>query len=298
MNKVLAEIIAGTIPHKMTRNRWRGLLRYGVFNVARLKRRIKENTTTPQNYLTICSIAKNEGPYVKEWLDWHINKGVEKFYFYDNESTDNTREVLEPYIRSGVVDYKYWPGRCQQLPAYDDCMENHRFDSRWIAVIDLDEFIIPVRDGSIPAFLKTMEDFSVVELNWMCYGSGGQKEKTPGSVMERFKYHAKPDYIKNRHVKSIVDPRRVCVMIGCHEAARIRGYAGDSHGRRIRKNFRDREPQYDVIHINHYAVKSYEEFLLKKARGRARTLAQRQMDYFLEYDRNEIKDEFPDSAQG
>ena len=28
MNKVLAEIIAGLIPHKMTRNKWRGILRY------------------------------------------------------------------------------------------------------------------------------------------------------------------------------------------------------------------------------------------------------------------------------
>ena len=32
MNKVAAEIIAGVIPHKMTRNRWRGILRYGIIN--------------------------------------------------------------------------------------------------------------------------------------------------------------------------------------------------------------------------------------------------------------------------
>ena len=42
MNKALAEIIAGVIPHKMTRNRWRGLLRYGVFKAMKLKWRMKE----------------------------------------------------------------------------------------------------------------------------------------------------------------------------------------------------------------------------------------------------------------
>ena len=36
MNKVLAEIIAGVIPHKMTRNRWRGILRFGLFNAVKL----------------------------------------------------------------------------------------------------------------------------------------------------------------------------------------------------------------------------------------------------------------------
>lgn len=61
MNKVLAEIIAGGIPHKMTRNRWRGLLRYGLFNAIRLKYRMKHDHTVPQYYLTVCAIAKTKG---------------------------------------------------------------------------------------------------------------------------------------------------------------------------------------------------------------------------------------------
>ena len=49
MNKVAAEIIAGVIPHKMTRNRWRGILRYGIINAIKLKWRIKHNNTTPEH---------------------------------------------------------------------------------------------------------------------------------------------------------------------------------------------------------------------------------------------------------
>ena len=129
MNKVLAEIIAGVIPHKMTRNRWRGLLRYGLFNAWRLKRRLKRDHTQPKYYLAVCAIAKNEGPYFKEWIEWHRAKGVEKFYIYDNESTDGTREVLAPYIESGLVDYTYFPGRKRQLAAYDDCFDRHRLEA-------------------------------------------------------------------------------------------------------------------------------------------------------------------------
>ncbi len=33
MHKALAEIIAGMIPHKMTRNRWRGILRFNSNNI-------------------------------------------------------------------------------------------------------------------------------------------------------------------------------------------------------------------------------------------------------------------------
>lgn len=290
MNKVLAEIIAGIIPHKMTRNRWRGILRYGLWNAWKLKRKLKYDYTQPKFYLAVCAIAKNEGPYFQEWIEWHLKQGVEKFYVYDNESTDCTREVLEPYIRSGIVDYVFFPGTKRQLAAYDDCFERHRTEARWIAVIDLDEFIVPMLDRTIPGFLQRMENFSAVEINWLVYGSGGAKKKAPGGVMERFRKHSLPGHKLNTHVKSIVDPRRVCSMIGCHEAARISGHSADSHGNPLKKGFRDRKPQQDVIRINHYAVKSYEEFLCKRARGRARINTLREYGYFDQYDLNDIEE--------
>lgn len=290
MNKVLAEIIAGLIPHKMTRNRWRGLLRYGLVSVWRLKWKLNHDHTSPKYYLAVCAIAKNEGPYFREWLDWHLSKGVEKFYIYDNESTDCTQEVLEPYIRAGIVEYVYFPGRKRQLAAYDDCFDRHRMEARWIAVIDLDEFIVPIKDSTIPAFLHRMEAFPVVEINWLVYGSGGAKEKAPGGVMERFRKHSLPEHWLNSHVKSIIDPRRVCAMVGCHEAARISGHSADSHGNPVRTCFIDRKPQHDVIRINHYAVKSYEEFQQKRARGRARVNTFRDDSYFDRFDLNDIED--------
>ena len=292
MNKVLAEIIAGVIPHKMTRNRWRGILRFGLFNAIKLIRELKHNSTEPTNYLAICAIAKNEGPYFKEWIDWHHEMGVEKFYIYDNESTDCIRDVLKPYIESGLVEYNFFPGFKKQLAAYDDCLKKHRFDTRWIAFIDLDEFIVPVKDKTIPVFLKRFENFPAVEINWLIYGSGGAKTKQPGTMMERFKCHSLPGHFLNRHVKSIVNPRRVFSMIGCHEVARISGYAADSHGNQIKQNFWEREPQQDIIRINHYAVRSLEEFVEKQSRGRAagktRFLT---MDYFNRYDLNDIKED-------
>ena len=289
MNKAAAEIIAGLIPRKMARNRWRGILRYGVIKALKLKRQLKHDRTQPKILLAVCAIAKNEGPYFKEWLDWHSSQGVEKFYIYDNESTDCTRDVLAPYIESGVVEYIYYPGYRRQIAAYDDCIDRHRFDTRWLAFIDLDEFIVPLRDRSITEFLTGFEDSPVVEINWLIYGSGGAEKKSPAPVMERFRHHSLPSHKLNRHVKSIVNPRRVFTMTGCHEAARIDGVAADSHGDPITRNFREREPQQDVIRINHYAVRSKEEFIEKQNRGRAsgsqRTIS---MDYFNRYDLNDI----------
>ena len=291
MNKALAEIIAGLIPHKQTRNRWRGILRFGPLNAMRLRWQISKNKKPPEHYLSVVVIAKNEGPYFKEWLDWHIDKGVEKFYVYDNESTDNTRQVLQPYIDKGIVDYTYFPGYRMQLAAYDDCLKKHRYNTRWLAVIDMDEFIVPIKDNTITEYLRNLESAPVVEVNWLCYGSSGQRDKAPGGVLSRFCRHSLPSNELNHHIKSIFDPRRVYGMIGSHEAARIKGKAVDADGHRVRVPWRNREPALDKIRINHYAVRSYEEFLEKTRRGRASGPTSGLDDsYFKVFDLNDILD--------
>ena len=291
MNKTLANIISSLVPSKTGRRRWRGILRYGLINSIKLLIKLHREKTTPTRYfLTICAIAKNEGAYFQEWLEWHKNLGVEKFYIYDNESEDNTREILAPYVELGLVEYVFWRGKGQQMSVYSNCLDQHRLDAHWIAFIDLDEFIVPVKDKTIPDFLRRFEKFCAVEINWLIYGSSGAQKKEPGNVMDRFKRHATLDNIENRHVKSIVNPRRIFAFTGAHEAARISLRAADSHGTPITKNFQLREPQLDVIRINHYAVKSYEEFLSKRARGKTSRNRKNSLDYFDRFDLNDIYD--------
>lgn len=53
---------------------------------------------------------KNEKPYLKEWLEYHLLQGVEHFYLCDNGSTDGTDAYLEPYVAKGVITYIPLPG--------------------------------------------------------------------------------------------------------------------------------------------------------------------------------------------
>lgn len=78
------------------------------------------------NKLGIVVIIKNEGPYIEEWVRYHLLVGADIIYIYDNESTDNTRQILEPYISSGKVVYKYFPGIAMQLPAYNDALRRYK----------------------------------------------------------------------------------------------------------------------------------------------------------------------------
>ena len=97
--------------------------------------------------LAVVAILKNEGHYLKEWLDYHLLAGVEHFYLYDNDSTDNQAEVVAPYVAAGLVDYIPAPGKAMQMPVYNDAVKKFKFFCRYMAFIDGDEFIYPKTDN-------------------------------------------------------------------------------------------------------------------------------------------------------
>ena len=99
--------------------------------------------------LSIVAILKNEGPYLKEWLDYHLLAGVDHFYLYDNDSPDNQAEVAKPYVEAGLVTYIPFPGKKMQFPAYTDAQKRFKFQCRYMAIIDGDEFIFPKSSGGV-----------------------------------------------------------------------------------------------------------------------------------------------------
>ena len=88
--------------------------------------------------ISLCLIFKDEGRFLKEWLDYHLTVGVDHFYLYDNNSTDNYREVVRPYIDNGVVTLIDWPYPQAQVKCYQHCLETFCNETNWIVYIDAD----------------------------------------------------------------------------------------------------------------------------------------------------------------
>ena len=251
---------------------------------------------SPPDYLSIAAIVKNEGLYIIEWIEYHLLHGVSKFYLYDNESNDNTKEILMSYVKKGIVEYNYCAGIGKQAFAYNNILKKIRKDTYWLAVIDCDEFIVPVSAQKIPEFLKEFEGVGGLEINWLIYGSGGKEKKENGLVIERFKDHSESEYYKNRYVKTILNPR-FTYYIHAHVSDYVFGkYSVTPDKEKVSTHYLKRQINgHDKIRINHYYCKSYEEFLVKKARGRVskHTIETRilPMENFESYDRNEIKND-------
>ncbi len=109
--------------------------------------------------LAVVAIFKDEAPYLKEWLDYHLLAGVEHFYLYNNDSSDDCKKILAPYVEKNLVTLTDFPGKMMQYPAYEDAIEKFRFECRYMAFIDLDEFIFPKVDTGGGALSKSSTKF-------------------------------------------------------------------------------------------------------------------------------------------
>jgi Glycosyltransferase family 92 len=216
-------------------------------------------------YLSACAIYRNEAPYLAEWIEFHRLVGVERFFLYDNNSTDDHRDVLAPYVAEGVAVVQQWPSHPGQTPAYNHCLAEHGNQSRWIAFIDLDEFLFAPVDRPVSEVLREYEEWPGVGVNRVTYGTSGHKEKPAGLVIESYvmKWPAPAS------IKSIVDPARAARCLDPHAFAyHDGGFAVDERKRPIDGRFTD-EYTFERLRINHYYTRSEAEFRDKLEHVRA-----------------------------
>ncbi len=160
-------------------------------------------------YASLCAIARDETPYLEEWIQYHALIGFERIYVYDNESAVPAREILAPYVDSGLVRVEEIAGRGPQREAYQRCLDDHGPGTRWLAFLDVDEFLVPRRFASVQALLYEYEEYGGLGINWVCYGSNGYVDHPPAPIIGRLTRRFPLSDPRNQHIKTIVQPRRV-----------------------------------------------------------------------------------------
>ena len=222
-------------------------------------------------------LHKDDGRYLKEWLDYHLLAGVEHFYLYDNAPVDETSELLKPYVEAEQVDYFPVQGELMQIPAYNDAARRFRFVTRYMAFIDVDDFLFPKTEQSIvevaDEILSRDERAAALVVNQQVFGSNAQESADFNQgVLDRFTRRAPRDWfvapaegvqpVGNIFVRTIANPRYIRYIVNPHFAYFFDGkFAVNSAGGRV-MHWGSEPVLSDKIVVNHY-VKSKEEFLGK-----------------------------------
>lgn len=166
----------------------------------------KENMsidTNPKKYtLAIVSIFKNEQDYMEEWLDYHIAQGFDQIYLYSNDPDISKYEYLLNPKYVGYITLINWINKQNynsntiQRQAYQDCVKNYSHMCQFLLLLDLDEFVHPIKSfsttkeyiNSLKPFWNKIQCFKIQRFN---FGSNGHKTKPIIPVTQAYTKHEK-----------------------------------------------------------------------------------------------------------
>lgn len=230
--------------------------------------------------IAIGLIVKNEARHIGEWARFHVDAGVRHIHVYDNGSTDGTAEVIRAAVGDACSvipwDQKLRDARRgleihNQVLAYAHAVRNFGGRYRWMALIDVDEFLVPKQADSLPAALLHLEGCRNISLPWHMFGRSGHVVPPDGGVLQNYT-RRNPDPMSGAsglcNFKMIVDPCAVSAL-KVHEIETGGGITCNDRGDPFTHTTRTRPAFYSADHIqlNHYYTRSDQELRAKIARG-------------------------------
>lgn len=260
----------------------------------------------------IVGCMKDEAPYIIEWIAYHRAIGVDNFIIYTNGCTDGTSEILDRLQEIGVLIHENndnWKGNSPQQAALNRAVKHPLVvNAEWVTHIDVDEFInVRFGNGTLPEFIERVGDATNVAMTWRLFGHNGVTKLADELVIGQFD-HAAPKFCPKPHTvwgfKTLYRNINAYEKISCHRTTKLREHRRDDvkwvngNGAMISGSISDngwrssvKSIGYDLIQLNHYALRSAESYLIKRQRGRAlhvdRSIG---INYWLRMDFNSHQD--------
>jgi hypothetical protein len=187
--------------------------------------------TSNQQTLTVCtSLIHNKVEHLVQWIEFHRLVGFRKFVVYNSIDNDESlSSILNNYVRKypNLLDVVHWnfsalavtnfmSKRHFQIEALHDCHIRYGDQSEWLALLDLDEYVVP------PPPYETVIDYLNHEFGRCIVGSINMWDQfyctdnastytvaenhTGGLVIERFTLRA-PNHVKRGLQKYLYRPR-------------------------------------------------------------------------------------------
>ena len=149
--------------------------------------------------IVLTSIIYFERVYLREWLNHHLNQGVDLIsvvIIYGQlhlgsviDRDDDVYQAIrdEYHEKDRVIFYHIESDRKMRFPLIDNLFERYPGPGQWCLPIDIDEFLF-INKPPIQQQLNFYQQHKInnVLINWICYGSGGIEQNPDYRVMDIF----------------------------------------------------------------------------------------------------------------
>lgn len=223
-------------------------------------------TNTTEMRCIVCAVARGEDPYAAEWIRYNFFLGFDAIQLYDNNVNVSSTLLDLSHQYGERLQVHRITGEGIQISAYNHCWRKYMADKAWVAFIDLDEFIVLRKHANIKELLQsTVPAGGALSLHRVQFGSNGHQHYKNQTVLSRFTRRKAEVDIYVKTIAYLPDIYRVQI----HFVLLLNQKFGvDCHGSPIKAAVHKPTTE-DIAVIFHYYTKSFDEFRLKKLKGRA-----------------------------
>jgi hypothetical protein len=240
--------------------------------------------------IVLITAMKNEGPFLLEWIAYHRAIGISDIIVFTNDCTDGTDTFLDLLAARGIVEHYENPFREMDLkPQHAGFRAAEQMDTvknaDWLMTSDVDEFInVHVGDGHLRDLFAAVGQANMISCTWRLFGNGDIAEYEDDFLMRQFTRCAAKSASRPHQAwgfKTLYQNNGIFRKLGVHRPKGLHGAAvghlnwiNGSGQPMPKKEFRSGWRSnmdtvgYDLVSLNHYAVRSTESFLVKRDRGR------------------------------
>lgn len=205
--------------------------------------------------------------YLTEWLNFHIQSGVDHIYIYDSSCATREISIDEKFLLNVTViphDYIWRPIKSFNAHslAYAHAVRNFGYLYKWMIFLDSDEFIYTKSCRLLKDVLQDHSDKPALAIPWLMFGFGGNITRPNISTFHA--YTERLVFPVQSKIKCIVQPSFVTAIINDHIVEVNLGLSDvvDQFNNKIKSTTYSYKDLGD-IRINHYYTKSREELINK-----------------------------------
>jgi hypothetical protein len=125
--------------------------------------------------IVLLVLPSDQGDILKDYIEWHLDLGVDLILAQDVGSSDNTHEILDLFSNRGRVQWSLVPEKNRLKYRPEETLAKMAIDQHgadWIIMSDVDEFLCPQGDD-LRTILQRAAANNVTAISVPCFNMTG-----------------------------------------------------------------------------------------------------------------------------
>jgi hypothetical protein len=226
-----------------------------------------------EDRVVLLVLPSDQGDILKDYIEWHLDLGVDLILAEDVGSSDNTHEILEFFSNTGRVQWSLVPEKNRLKYRPEETLAKMAIDEHgadWIIMSDVDEFLCPQGDDLRTILQRAAAD-NVAALSVSCFNMTGPvpESGTTATETHTLRIDRRLDPSTEQLLSDDIPAPYVFIRHPPKTITRASSFAGYGPGTHTVKTTWGKYGEFPELRFLHYPIRGFDRFQTKIANAAA-----------------------------